>query len=91
VATPKAFDELRREIVRLVQTVVPDPGDGPTIGCDIEEDGPRLVIHLSGPPVDDRVEQAMAVRVLDAIGTSGRTYGQVSVEYHGGHELVGRR
>jgi hypothetical protein len=31
-------------------------------------------------PIDPQVEQALAVRVLDAVRASGKTYGEVNVK-----------
>jgi len=55
--------------------------DAPSVACRVERDGPRLHVRLTGPEVGRRVEHALAVRVLDAIRSSGRTYGNVDVSY----------
>lgn len=55
--------------------------DEATVACRVERDGPRLHVRLTGPAVGGRVKHALAVRVLDAIRASGRTYGAVDVSY----------
>jgi len=55
--------------------------DPASVACRVERDGPRLHVRLTGPPVGRRVEHALAVRVLDAIHSNGRTYGNVDVSY----------
>lgn len=55
--------------------------DASSVVCRVERDGPRLHVRLTGPEVDWRVKHALAVRVLDAIRSSGRTYGSVDVSY----------
>jgi hypothetical protein len=82
-------DELQRDIVRSVQRVVRDGSGVGTLRCDLERDGPRLVVHLRGPVVGEGVEKAIAVRVLDAIWRSGSIHGPVNVEYQAVEGVAG--
>ena len=51
--------------------------------CRVEPTGNDLQVDLYVPvPLDRRMQQALAVRVLDAVHASGRTYGQVDVNVH---------
>jgi hypothetical protein len=53
------------------------------VQCRIEETGHRLDVHLDLPTAVTRgMEQALAVRVLDAVRSSGRTFGNVDVHVH---------
>jgi hypothetical protein len=50
------------------------------VSCQLESDGASLRVHLEVPAAVDRhTEQAMAVRVLDAVRAAPRTYGEVNV------------
>jgi hypothetical protein len=81
-ATGRQFDQLRDEVMARISTVVLAAGVAPaSIDCHIESDGPRLNVSLIGPLVDLRFQQALGVRVLDAIRTARRTYGEVNVSY----------
>jgi hypothetical protein len=51
------------------------------VACRFETDGSRLRVVLAGPAVAHRVEQALAVRVLDAVRVVPRTFGPVDVAY----------
>jgi len=62
--------------------ILPATVDPKEVTCRFVRDGQRLIVHLDGPPVGRGVEQAIAVRVLDAVWRSGRTYGDVDVSYH---------
>ena len=57
------------------------PASTPTaVDCTIEGGPSSLEVHLDLPePVGLRLEHALAVRVLDAVRSSGRTYGQIDV------------
>lgn len=57
--------------------------DRDSVQCRIEETGHRLDVHLELPTAVTRgMEQALAVRVLDAVRGSGRTFGNVDVHVH---------
>lgn len=51
------------------------------MGCRIDADGPRLTVTVTGPAADRSMEQAIGVRVLDAIRAADRVFGQVNVCY----------
>jgi hypothetical protein len=52
--------------------------------CLVRTSGRDLVVDLHLPVALERpMQQALAVRVLDAVHASGRTYGQVDVNVHG--------
>jgi hypothetical protein len=81
-AAEKGLDDLRAGIISRVAPLLPATEDPSALRCSFERLGLNLVVHLFGPPVGKRVEQAMAVRVLDAIWHADRTHGQVDVRYH---------
>ena len=70
---------LQHEVVARVRKLLAEVG-GPT-RCDIVDDGPRVEVRLSGPPISETLRRALAVRVLDAVRAVGRTYGDVDVTY----------
>jgi hypothetical protein len=76
-----ALGELRREIVRRATPVLDSAGIGAaTATCRLVPDGRQLTVHFDLPvAVSPAVEQALAVRVLDAVRGAGRTYGPVAV------------
>lgn len=67
-----------QRIAAVLHAAAVDPS---SVGCRVERDGPRLHVRLTGPEVGRRVKHALAVRALDAIRSSGRTYGSVDVSY----------
>jgi hypothetical protein len=80
-----ALGELRREVLRRA---------GPTLAtagipvdraeCRIETETMRLHVRFDLPvAVTPGVQQALAVRVLDAVRSAGRTYPPVNVTVHG--------
>jgi hypothetical protein len=80
-ASDAALGELRREILRLVGPVLFAAGIATdrTV-CRLEPEATRLEVSFDLPvTVTPAVRQALAVRVLDAVRTSGRTYGPVRV------------
>lgn len=53
------------------------------IRCRLERNGPSLDVHLYLPATAAKgVEQALAVRVLDAVRSVGQTFGNVDVHVH---------
>jgi hypothetical protein len=82
VAASRGFDELYADVTAVTTNMLPVDHPDRATDCVFERDGHRLVVHLYGPPVDARTEGAMAVRVLDAVWRSGRSYGTVDVSYH---------
>jgi len=81
-AADRGLEDLRHSIAARIGAVVPSTVDPGEITYRFQRDGQRLVVHLYGPAIGQRVEQAMAVRVLDAVWHSSRTYGEVDVSYH---------
>jgi hypothetical protein len=81
-AAAAAFDPLREAIRLRTARLLAGAGIDPVaVRCQIEADGPALVIRLDLPTAVSRgVEQALAVRVLDAVRTTPRTYGRIDVE-----------
>lgn len=78
----ETYEELRKAILlRIEPTVRAANLDPSMISCEISTDGPKLIARLSGPPIDSRSRQALAVRVIDAIRAGGRVYGRVVVGY----------
>jgi hypothetical protein len=77
----QGYELLRRAILQRIRTVLPCTSTA-IVDCELERAGHRLIVHLRGPAVGNRAEKAAAVRVLDAVWASGRTYGQVDVSYH---------
>lgn len=80
-----ALDDLRRAILRVASPLLAGLGLSPhEVACRVEPDAARLHVHFDVPlVVGPGVEQALAVRVLDAVRTAGRTYGAVGVSVHG--------
>lgn len=72
--------EIRLRIARVVVATDIDPS---TVTCWTEGDSTGLDVHVGVPGRLPRgVEQAIAVRTLDAVRSSGRTYGRVDVHVH---------
>ena len=80
-ASDAALGELRREILRLVGPVLFTAGvTAARTMCRLELEATRLNVRFDLPvTVSPAVRQALAVRVLDAVRGSGRTYGPVQV------------
>jgi hypothetical protein len=74
-------DPLRRAIRNRISALLDAAGiDSTAVECTIGGGSTSLDVHLDLPePVGVRVEHALAVRVLDAIRSSGRTYGKIDV------------
>jgi len=74
------YRNIAARISALVNASAVDPGN---VHCHIESDGHHLDVHLDLPvPVARGIEQALAVRVLDAVRDTGRTFGRVDVHVH---------
>jgi hypothetical protein len=80
-ACDAALGELRREILRLVAPVLFAAGiAADRAACRLEPEATSLNVRFDLPvSVSPAVRQALAVRVLDAVRGSGRTYGPVQV------------
>jgi hypothetical protein len=76
---------LRTDVLRRIETIVEGIGARPdAVECRLEHRGGGLRVHLDLPvDVGTGVEQAIAVRVLDAIRAGDRTVGAVDVSVHG--------
>lgn len=72
---------LRRAIEARIAALLRAAGmDAADVECTIGGGSMSLQVHLALPhPVGMRVEHALAVRVLDAVRSSGRTYGRIDV------------
>jgi hypothetical protein len=83
--TRRIRDEVTARIGPLLAAARIDPGE---VDCRIDDVGSvpsGLAVHLRLPvPVPRTLEQALAVRVLDAVRCGGRTQGNVDVHVHGG-------
>lgn len=88
-AADRGLDELRRSIISRLGTIVPSLVRDGAIHCGFTRDGHRLLVQLSGPEVGKAVENALAVRVLDAVWHTGRTFGQVDVSYRAVETVAG--
>jgi hypothetical protein len=72
--------DIAHRITGLLAAEAIDPSQ---ITFEIDRSGPSLDLHVTIPvPATRRLEQSIAVRVLDAIRASGRTYGNVDVHVH---------
>ena len=81
-AAEHAFDPLRDDIVSRVAHLVAAAGcQAEDIDVQIDRRGPDLRVQIDGPDVPSPIRSAMAVRALDAVRASGRTFGQVDVGY----------
>ena len=72
---------LRRAITGRISALLGAAGiDASTVDCTIEGGPVELLIHLDLPvPVGQGVEHTLAVRVLDAVRSTGHTYGRIDV------------
>lgn len=88
-AADRRFDPLRALIRERITRLVSSVGTtAKETTCRIEPIGFDLQVDLHVPvPLDRRVQQALAVRILDAVHASGRTYGQVDINVHGAHAV----
>jgi hypothetical protein len=84
-AAERSLDPLRADVLDRLTVLLEGKGIRPDeITCRFVRDGGSLTVELDVPaPVERRLEQAMAVRVLDAVRSSKRTYGEVDVRVSG--------
>ena len=85
--------DLEQGVSCALRAGLPIIEDGPTIldpfepyltgrvAVSFHREGTNLRIDLAGPPAAAATRQALGVRVLDALRSSGRTFGQVDVSY----------
>jgi hypothetical protein len=69
---------IRSTTERALRSAGVDPDDVEVV---FVHDAPRLTVELHGPRVSPAVQQALGVRVLDALRAEPRTFGQVNVTY----------
>ena len=83
-AADHRFDRLRGLVRNRIARLVAVAGTSANeVTCGIESNGADLQVDLYVPaPIDRRLQHALAVRVLDAVKASGRTFGQVDVNVH---------
>lgn len=74
-------DPLRQAIQEKIAALLGAAGIDPAaVDCTIQGGRASLEVHLELPdPVGLRLEHTLAVRVLDTVRASGRTYGQIDV------------
>jgi hypothetical protein len=77
-ADDRDLTDLRYAILRHTRDALADIND---LVCAVERSGPRILVHLAGPAITPARQRALSVRVLDAVRSIGRTYGQVDVTY----------
>lgn len=84
-AAERALDPLRAGILDRIGPLVRTTGAHvDQVECGIVPDGSGLRVELRLPTrVSRHLEQALAVRVLDAVRSSGKTYGEVNVKVLG--------
>lgn len=81
-AAADGFSDLRTDIYRRVaMTLAAEHLDPDTIDFRFDTEGPRLRVTVVGPALTQSVQQAIGVRVLDAVRAAGRVFGQVNVGY----------
>ena len=81
-AAEHGFDSLRAGIKALTERSLLGAGVDPdSVDVTFHVDSPRLTVTLHGPSVSPSVQQALGVRVLDALRAEPRTFGQVNVTY----------
>jgi divalent metal cation (Fe/Co/Zn/Cd) transporter len=78
---PSPSRSLERQILLRIAPVLEASGIGRhEVRCRTQEHGFDLDVHVDlQRPVSHRVEHALAVRVLDAVTSSGERYGTVDV------------
>jgi hypothetical protein len=81
-AADGTYDELRVDVLRRIGPALAVDGiDVARVEVDIAAVGPRLTVSLAGPPIERSLRQTLGVRVLDAVRSAGRVFGQVDVRY----------
>jgi hypothetical protein len=84
-AAGKADRRLKVSIIDLIAPAIRAAGMDPVdVGCRLERQGPTLNVHIDLPgQIDLATQQAVGVRVLDAVRSSStETYGHVDVHVH---------
>lgn len=83
-AADRAFESFEREVLQRIGGLLGVAGVSPAdVRCRIVADWPRLLVHLDvDAALETSVEQALAVRALDAVRSRPSTLGSVDVEVH---------
>lgn len=81
-AAEAGYEPLRTEIRQRIGKVLAAAGlDPSSVDLGFRSDGLRLTVVLRGPEVARSVQQALGVRVLDAVRATRRNHGEVDVTY----------
>jgi hypothetical protein len=72
------LDDLRYAVLARIR---PAFADVEKLRCRLDRHGTNVVVRLTGPAISQMRRHAIAVRVLDAVGSIGRTFGHVDVTY----------
>lgn len=81
-AVSTALESLQAEVARRVGDVLRGAGLEPSsVTASFEQSEKGLRVVLEGPPLNTKVEQALAVRILDAVRKGRRTYREVNISY----------
>ena len=72
------LDDLRYAVLARIRPALADIDH---VRCRLDRHGSNVVVHLAGPAISEMRRRAVVVRVLDAVRSIGRTYGQVDVVY----------
>lgn len=81
-AAERAFEPLEREVLQRIEGLLSVAGiASERVTCRVMADWPRLLIHLDvAAAIETSVEQALAVRALDAVRSRPSTVGSVDVK-----------
>ncbi len=66
---------------RIAPLLAPTGFTADDVTCSFVRVGTDLRVHLSGPVLGTDIEQAVAVRVVDAVNAAGRQHGRIDVSY----------
>jgi hypothetical protein len=72
------LDDLRLAVLAHIGHILSDVDH---VTCRLDRHGSDVTVHLAGPGITEMRRRAVAVRVLDAVRSMGRTFGHVDVEY----------
>jgi hypothetical protein len=84
-AADRAFEPLEREVLQRIGGLLSVAGvPASSVTCRVVADWPRLVVRLDiTAALEPSMEQALAVRALDAVRARPSTLGSVDVEVRG--------
>lgn len=81
-AARTTFEQLERDVVRRIAPLAARKGVAPDdLSCEVQRKDAGLEVRVVGPPVPMALQQAFAVRVLDAVRVAQVPHGEVSVGY----------